>query len=185
MASKDPVSVARRKAYLLKYSAEHKERRNAVARKWYRDNKVRAAANSAAWAAANAALKGERERARRLADPEKYRARAHTDKARWYRYRVNARNHDHPWELTFEQFTQLIRSPCAYCDPRGTVPAFGVDRVDNDRGYCPDNAVSCCKLCNRMKMDNSLPDFIRHVLKIADRFKHHAPTLLGKTILIP
>lgn len=39
----------------------------------------------------------------------------------------------------------------------------GIDRVDNTQGYNLQNAVPCCKKCNRAKMDNSVSDFLKWV----------------------
>jgi 5-methylcytosine-specific restriction endonuclease McrA len=35
----------------------------------------------------------------------------------------------------------------------------GIDRIDNERGYLPDNAVPCCKRCNQAKADMAIDEF--------------------------
>lgn len=42
----------------------------------------------------------------------------------------------------------------------------GIDRINSNKGYEKDNCVSCCPICNRMKLDLSLEDFYAHIEKI-------------------
>jgi hypothetical protein len=49
----------------------------------------------------------------------------------------------------------------------------GLDRVDSKCGYSPDNLVTCCFDCNRMKSDFTLEFFIEHIERI---FKHGEKT---------
>ena len=49
----------------------------------------------------------------------------------------------------------------------------GLDRVDSKYGYSPDNLVTCCFDCNRMKSDFTLEFFIEHIERI---FKHGEKT---------
>jgi hypothetical protein len=42
----------------------------------------------------------------------------------------------------------------------------GVDRKDNELGYTKENSVSCCEMCNRMKMKISFTDFLEQVKRI-------------------
>lgn len=83
--------------------------------------------------------------------------------------------------LTEEQYKELILKDCAYCgdapyEPRfyarhdtGVFNCHGVDRVDNSVGYVLDNCVTACKLCNQIKMDATLEDFLTRVNKIYDK----------------
>jgi len=74
------------------------------------------------------------------------------------------------WGLGVEEYTRLVTSECFYCgrpphqklhSARGTgLKRNGIDRVDNARGYEPDNCVSCCTLCNRAKRALPQSDFI-------------------------
>lgn len=66
--------------------------------------------------------------------------------------------------LTKEQFRELTKQNCFYC---GKLPSTvkkakhsdylynGLDRIDNTKGYTPDNVVPCCGECNFHK--GSLP----------------------------
>lgn len=56
--------------------------------------------------------------------------------------------------LTLDEYRQVTSSnACFYCG--GDLPFIGsgLDRKDSSRGYCVDNVVPCCRLCNRIKSD--------------------------------
>lgn len=46
----------------------------------------------------------------------------------------------------------------------------GIDRIDSSHGYTKDNIVTCCKICNKMKMDMSLDNFIEQIYKIKEHY---------------
>ena len=70
------------------------------------------------------------------------------------------------WNISFEEFAEYNSRPCFYCG--GSLPPAGggLDRVDNSQGYLNTNVVSCCELCNKMKRDLDLTEFIQHIHKI-------------------
>ena len=55
------------------------------------------------------------------------------------------------FEINFEDFKILVRSPCHYCKQWNEEEAIGIDRVNNDLGYTKNNCVPACWICNRMK----------------------------------
>lgn len=87
-----------------------------------------------------------------------------------------------------EEAIKIGQQPCHYCGDQAQVTTYyaaqyrhqalklgcydedyyqslciqmnGLDRVDNSRGYEPDNVVACCRMCNRAKNDCSVDDFI-------------------------
>ena len=69
-------------------------------------------------------------------------------------------------ELTFEQFSEIINSECSYC---GKENCRGVDRVNSNLSYTPDNTVPCCSICNQMKNKLSLDEFKDHIRKVFDK----------------
>jgi hypothetical protein len=91
-------------------------------------------------------------------------------------YRRHATIKEVPFELTKEQFFQMMQLPCYYCGilpsqvhTHGTWHPFiynGIDRMDNDKGYTLENVVPCCKVCNRAKRDLPLKDFIEWIQRI-------------------
>ena len=93
-------------------------------------------------------------------------------------YKEGAKNRNLDWALTDEEFFVLTNSSCHYCgDPPSNIsksksqylPDFqysGIDRVDNTRGYTPDNVVPSCRVCNAMKEKLSQKEFLNHIAKI-------------------
>lgn len=55
------------------------------------------------------------------------------------------------FEIDFEIFSELVKSPCYYCKKIKENEINGIDRVNNDIGYTKENCVACCWKCNRMK----------------------------------
>lgn len=90
-------------------------------------------------------------------------------------YKYGARKRNIEFLLTKEEFKNLVLGDCRYC---GSPPIAyfrkrydallnGVDRVDSDLGYDRFNCVSCCAMCNKMKMCYSSSEFIKHCTKVA------------------
>lgn len=76
---------------------------------------------------------------------------------RFYRsYKRRAERDGRYFELTEEQFNELTKKNCVYCDRPpsqkwGLYTYNGLDRLDNLRGYSLDNIAPCCWECNRIK----------------------------------
>jgi len=96
-------------------------------------------------------------------------------------YQRRAKEKNLNFVLSKEQFKSLIDSDCYYCGAKPSnsfvqhnksLPVYqGIDRMDNTKGYTPDNVVPCCIVCNKMKKALSHDEFILHILKIASRFE--------------
>ena len=99
-----------------------------------------------------------------------------TDRAIYIRYRYDAsrRSRNYVFELSFTVFSSLINSNCFYC---GAENCRGVDRFNNDLGYTISNSVSCCKLCNEVKMQYSVKQMYNHLNKMAKHFKLNKETI--------
>jgi hypothetical protein len=71
--------------------------------------------------------------------------------------RRNAKVRGLSWELTLDQYSALVSSPCAYCENKiGNVQTelgAGLDRIDNSLGYTTSNVVPCCGFCNKLRSD--------------------------------
>jgi hypothetical protein len=91
-------------------------------------------------------------------------------------YKRHAKRRGLRWLLTEERFAQLAVSNCSYCGAPPTMVARekagglfiynGIDRLDNTRGYLPDNVVPACNTCNLAKQGLSRSEFLAHVAKI-------------------
>lgn len=79
--------------------------------------------------------------------------------------------------ITREEFAEMASRNCRYCNAepeerpymnksRLKVRLNGIDRVDSNKGYHLDNCVPCCKVCNMMKRDYAIDEFVIHIKKI-------------------
>ena len=89
------------------------------------------------------------------------------------------------FDLTPEQVRKISSQDCFYCGgppsntqkekPRregsSTVSYIynGVDRFNNDIGYVFENCVPCCWICNYMKRDKTVEQFLEHIDKIKNK----------------
>ena len=87
------------------------------------------------------------------------------------------KGHGQVWALSTEQAEALLVSECHYCGAppsntakrrtsNGEFMYNGIDRIDNTRGYEPDNVVSCCRRCNVAKNDMSYDEFLDWVGRV-------------------
>ena len=101
---------------------------------------------------------------------------------RAYKYGAKRKTRELIFDISYSEFKQLIFKNCYYC---GTPPATkkyyynskgrqddhftlvnGIDRLNNKLGYIKSNVVTCCKMCNQMKLDYTLEDFLSKVEQI-------------------
>lgn len=99
-------------------------------------------------------------------------------------YKRNAYKKNLLFGLTREQVRELISSDCYYCgsEPSNShishghkITYQGIDRMDNTKGYTPNNVVPCCIVCNKMKKALSHDEFLLHIHRIASRFEVESP----------
>lgn len=92
-----------------------------------------------------------------------------------YKRDSNRRGRNYEFKLTLEEFENLIKDKCYYCGNRGdsTVSSkkisnkyCGIDRKNNSKGYTIENSVTCCKTCNRMKMQLNDDFFLSKIKEI-------------------
>ena len=71
---------------------------------------------------------------------------------RFRRGKYSAQIRDLSWELTFEQWQNIIaENKCHYCDNELPTTGCALDRKDNEFGYLTTNVVACCTSCNAFK----------------------------------
>ena len=86
-------------------------------------------------------------------------------------YMIRAERRGLSFELSFDQFTDLIRQTCHYCGEYPTPTngiTIGIDRIKNAVGYIAGNVVTCCGPCNTLKGCLSYFNFITQCRKVAD-----------------
>ena len=95
-------------------------------------------------------------------------------------YSGHAKTKGLEFSLEKEDFKRLTKGNCFYCgaEPNYTAKKGkdiyiynGVDRVNNAKGYCQDNVVSCCGICNHAKKGLSQESFLLWVQKIYNNIK--------------
>ena len=94
-------------------------------------------------------------------------------------YQCRAHNRKTPFALSRDEFYEITQKPCHYCG-RSLTNSYqekaeiflynGVDRVECRDGYVPGNVVSCCSICNTMKMSLPLDVFREHVKLVYEHF---------------
>jgi hypothetical protein len=95
-------------------------------------------------------------------------------------YKLSAKRRHIEFKLTKEEFRTLTLQPCHYCGaqpgqtykPRrsnGEYVYSGIDRQNSTKGYTTSNCVSCCGICNKMKMELSTDVFLGQVKKIVQQ----------------
>lgn len=91
-----------------------------------------------------------------------------------YRYRNGATYRGLKFELPVEDFKKLTKDNCYYCgqSPNRIMKSKsdnseylynGIDRLDSNIGYLSGNIVTCCIVCNRMKMVLNHDNFINKI----------------------
>jgi hypothetical protein len=71
------------------------------------------------------------------------------------------------FEITEEDFVEIVKSPCDYCGIIQEKGFNGIDRIYSTIGYVNDNCVSCCAMCNYMKGCLDKDIFIQRVEHIS------------------
>jgi len=88
-----------------------------------------------------------------------------TVKGRYRTYLHGAAVRGYEFALSFQAFEHLILGPCSYCGAMAD-PTNGIDRVDNSKGYVPDNVVTACEVCNQAKHKLSRAAFLAWVSRV-------------------
>jgi hypothetical protein len=118
------------------------EQRRAYHRKWYNENKHKNIERDRAHARKHAKLY-------RIRHPDTYRQRLETARDRYCKLKHKCRRTGVELRLTSEQYTALIAgASCHYCNMPLSKTGCGLDRINNEPYYSPENVVACCHRCN-------------------------------------
>lgn len=96
------------------------------------------------------------------------------------RYKRGARDRNLEFTISKDEFREFLFKECYYCGdgPKGNwrrteakhhLIYNGIDRKNSNYGYIKDNLVTCCRICNKAKMEISDKDFIDLAKKIAGK----------------
>jgi hypothetical protein len=118
---------------------------------------------------------GSRERSRiwGLEHKEERDAYYASPKGRFSAAKASAKNRKLPWNISFEDYIELISHSCYYCNDALNSKGIGLDRIDNNPliGYRIDNVVPCCPTCNWMRQDSTVQEFKSQIIKIAKNLR--------------
>lgn len=100
----------------------------------------------------------------------------------WRNYIQGATDRNIEWNLSPDDFLNIVTRDCYYCGASPTVrskrigrarkdgffdtPVNGIDRIDSSKGYEKDNCITCCSTCNYMKQVHSQEEFLLQIQKI-------------------
>lgn len=83
---------------------------------------------------------------------------------KYRQYITRAEDKGIAFDLTIEQFNELLSGDCHYCgQPGGTI-----DRINSAIGYIMSNSSPCCWICNRMKYTGTIEEMMNHIVRIYD-----------------
>jgi hypothetical protein len=106
-------------------------------------------------------------------------------------YRGKAKRRNLKWELTRQQFKDLVVQRCYYCQSEPTtiknvykqkhpdrhracqewskaaaIKLNGIDRLNNTKGYVLENCVPCCEICNKAKRNLTEEEFVSWIQRL-------------------
>ena len=93
------------------------------------------------------------------------------EKSKLYDYKKSANKKKLEFNISNDEFFNLVKSSCHYCDYNDSV--IGVDRKNSDIGYVKTNVLPCCEICNLMKNDSNYDDFLsmcEHITTVNKKF---------------
>lgn len=102
---------------------------------------------------------------------EKYSKYGKSLKGRYRTLKRDSKKRGFKNSLNFKDYSNLMKlSQCFYCGTNNLGSrGYGLDRINNSKGYYLNNVVVCCKSCNRIKGEELTFEeaiFIIHSLKL-------------------
>lgn len=118
-------------------------------------------------------LKQQAEQAKkwRLDNPEKVQSINHKKinsmDSQYGVYKSSAIAKQLDFEIKIDEYKTIVILPCHYCGIVQEKGFNGLDRMDSTAGYVMGNCVSCCQMCNYMKVNLSANIFVERAEHIA------------------
>ncbi len=75
------------------------------------------------------------------------------------------------FDISKEDYIQLVRQPCYYCGGSLGATGLGLDRIDNSVGYNISNVLPCCKDCNRTRGDRYTVEETKAIIDFIKEFR--------------
>ncbi len=86
-------------------------------------------------------------------------------------YYRNAIKRNLQYLIDRQNFKDTVMKPCYYCGEVKENEVRGIDRIDSSRGYTVENIVACCSMCNTMKNEFTINDFLEKIKQIHTHLK--------------
>lgn len=74
------------------------------------------------------------------------------------------------FNITLEEFTEVVTKPCYYCKKYNETEVLGIDRIDSFKGYVKGNILPACEICNNMKKQLTMKEFANHIALLYKNF---------------
>jgi hypothetical protein len=83
-------------------------------------------------------------------------------------YKIQAGKINRPFRISIEEFKNILKNDCYYCNGMNGSEQIGIDRMDSNFGYCTktNKLVAACGICNTMKKDFNIDIFFNHIIDI-------------------
>lgn len=155
---RDKQRYLQNRDYILAYKKEYAKKNAEKIKKAQKDYRE-----------ANREELSQKQKERQQKNKAKYYYAKHKLNGRYSTYKTNANKRGKSFDLTIEQFEEITSKPCHYCgeyDVYEDMRFTGVDRVDTNNGYNVKNCVPCCKVCNSMKSNYNVSEWLEKIKKI-------------------
>jgi len=87
-----------------------------------------------------------------------------TQNGKFSKYKTKAKERKIDFSLTKEEFLNFWQIPCFYC--QSPIETIGLDRIINNKGYFIGNVVSCCSVCNILKNNLKIDEWLEYLKQI-------------------
>lgn len=157
------------KERLAEYQKKWREENKDHVKQYLEDNKEKIAEKSKNWRETHG------EERKKLWDDWYSKNKERSPKRRFSEAKHAAKRREIDWKLTLEEYIELIKLPCYYCDNQFGEPvkrATGLDRLNSNGCYELSNVVSCCYACNIMKNNILTPEETKIAIKAVLDFRN-------------
>jgi len=142
--------------YHKQYYEANKEKESLRKAKYYQDNKEYIDNRSKEYEKNNWSkvssknMKYQKRNAEQLRQYRREYCRRPTSK--FAKAKKSCKERDLTWSLTLEQYLELIKNNCHYCDSSLEIwEGCSLDRINNGIGYEIGNVLPCCGTCNNIR----------------------------------
>lgn len=182
--NKDIIAQKKKKYYqehkqeiLLKnfeYRKQHQKEKAARDKQYVKENQDKVQVYQKEYRETHKISNAEYQKRYREKNKDKLTEYKKSPKIRYKIYKRNAEKRNLDFNLSENEFFEISTLPCAYCggysDTYNDEWFNGIDRIDSNFGYSKNNIVPCCAICNRMKMDLNVNDWINQMIKIINYY---------------